>query len=77
MRCHSPVSRQCRSPGYHDEEGLDTHTHTHTHTQDNYCNPLCACTPRVNNNAVAAADNGNNNNNCNNDDEDEDDIIMY
>ena len=25
------------------------HTHTHTHTQDNYCNPRCACTPRVNN----------------------------
>ena len=24
------------------------HTHTHTHTQDDYCNPLCACTPRVN-----------------------------
>ena len=21
----------------------------HTHTQDNYCNPRCACTPRVNN----------------------------
>ena len=27
-----------------------THTHTHTHTQDNYCNPRCACTPRVNKN---------------------------
>ena len=25
-----------------------THTHTHTHTQDNYCNPRCACAPRVN-----------------------------
>ena len=25
-----------------------THTHTRTHTRDNYCNPLCACTPRVN-----------------------------
>ena len=24
-----------------------THTHTHTHTQDNYCNPRCACVPRV------------------------------
>ena len=23
-------------------------THTHTHTQDNYSNPCCACTPRVN-----------------------------
>ena len=27
----------------------DTHTHTHTHTRDNYCNPLRACAPRVNN----------------------------
>ena len=26
----------------------DRHTHRHTHTQDNYCNPRCACTPRVN-----------------------------
>ena len=24
-----------------------THAHTHTHTRDNYCNPLCACAPRV------------------------------
>ena len=24
-----------------------TYTHTHTHTRDNYCNLLCACTPRV------------------------------
>ena len=24
------------------------HIHTHTHTRDNYCNPLCACAPRVN-----------------------------
>ena len=23
-------------------------TNTHTHTQDNYCNPCCTCTPRVN-----------------------------
>ena len=22
--------------------------HTHTHTQDKYCNPRCACAPRVN-----------------------------
>ena len=27
----------------------DRHTDTHTHTRDNYCNPLCACAPRVNN----------------------------
>ena len=27
---------------------MDTHTHRHTHTQNNYCNPRCACTPRVN-----------------------------
>ena len=27
---------------------IQTHTHTHTHTRDNYCNPLCACAPRVN-----------------------------
>ena len=26
----------------------DRHTDTHTHTRDNYCNPLCACAPRVN-----------------------------
>ena len=26
----------------------DRHTHTHTHIRDNYCNPLCACAPRVN-----------------------------
>ena len=25
-----------------------TDTHTHTHIRDNYCNPLCACVPRVN-----------------------------
>ena len=25
-----------------------TYTHIHTHTRDNYCNPLCACAPRVN-----------------------------
>ena len=25
-----------------------TYTHTHTHTQTNYCNPCCACAPRVN-----------------------------
>ena len=25
-----------------------THTHTHTHTRDNYCNPLCADAPMVN-----------------------------
>ena len=25
-----------------------THARTHTHTRDNYCNPLCACAPRVN-----------------------------
>ena len=24
------------------------HGDTHTHTQDNYCNPRCACVPRVN-----------------------------
>ena len=29
---------------------MDTHTYTHTYTQDNYSNPRCACTPRVNNN---------------------------
>ena len=29
---------------------VDTHTHTHTHKdrQTNYCNPRCACVPRVN-----------------------------
>ena len=31
---------------------MDTHTYTHTYihtyTQDNYSNPRCACTPRVN-----------------------------
>ena len=26
-----------------------THTHTHPHTQPKYCNPRCACAPRVNN----------------------------
>ena len=26
----------------------DTHTHTHTDTQAKYCNPRCACVPRVN-----------------------------
>ena len=25
-----------------------THTYIHTHTRDDYCNPLCACAPRVN-----------------------------
>ena len=25
-----------------------TDRHTHTYTRDNYCNPLCACAPRVN-----------------------------
>ena len=25
------------------------HTHIHTYTRDNYSNPRCACTPRVNN----------------------------
>ena len=30
----------------------DRQTHTHTHTRDNYCNPLCACAPRVNNEVV-------------------------
>ena len=25
-----------------------THTHTHTDTQTKYCNPCCACAPRVN-----------------------------
>ena len=24
------------------------HTYIHTDTRDNYCNPLCACAPRVN-----------------------------
>ena len=24
-----------------------TYIHTDTHTRDNYCNPLCACAPRV------------------------------
>ena len=24
-----------------------THTHTHTDTQTKYCNPRCACAPRV------------------------------
>ena len=28
---------------------VDTHTHTHTATQNDYCNPRCACAPRVNN----------------------------
>ena len=27
----------------------DRYTDIHTHTRDNYCNPLCACVPRVNN----------------------------
>ena len=26
----------------------DRKTHTHTHTQSKYCNPHCACAPRVN-----------------------------
>ena len=26
----------------------DRQTHTHTYIQDNYCNPRCACAPRVN-----------------------------
>ena len=26
----------------------DRHTYIHTYTRDNYCNPLCACAPRVN-----------------------------
>ena len=26
-----------------------THTHTQTDTQNDYCNPRCACAPRVNN----------------------------
>ena len=26
----------------------DRHTYTHTYTQDDCCNPLCACAPRVN-----------------------------
>ena len=26
------------------------HTHTHTDTQTKYCNPRCACAPRVNKN---------------------------
>ena len=25
-----------------------TYIHTDTHTRDNYCNPRCACAPRVN-----------------------------
>ena len=29
--------------------------HTHTYTQDAYCNPLCACTPRVNEPEVGIA----------------------
>ena len=27
---------------------VDTHMHTHTDTQNDYCNPRCACVPRVN-----------------------------
>ena len=27
----------------------DSHTDIQTHTRDNYCNPRCACAPRVNN----------------------------
>ena len=27
---------------------MSGHTYTHTHTQDNYSNPRCACTRRVN-----------------------------
>ena len=27
---------------------VDTHTHTQTDTQNDYCNPRCACAPRVN-----------------------------
>ena len=27
----------------------DRHTYRQTDTRDNYCNPLCACAPRVNN----------------------------
>ena len=35
--------------GLYSQTDRHTHTHTHTHTQDNYCNPRCACMPRVNN----------------------------
>ena len=27
---------------------MSGHTYTHTYTQDNYSNPRCACTPKVN-----------------------------
>ena len=40
----------CRQTYIH----TDTHTHTHTHTRDNYCNPLCACAPRVNDCKIAS-----------------------
>ena len=32
----------------HGGRKLRTDTHTNTHTRDNYRNPHCACTPRVN-----------------------------
>ena len=32
----------------HTYRHTDRQTDTHTHIRDNYCNPLCACAPRVN-----------------------------
>ena len=31
-----------------------THTYVHTYTQNDYCNPRCACAPRVNNGSPLA-----------------------
>ena len=31
----------------HTDTHTHTHTHTHTDTQTKYCNPRCACAPRV------------------------------
>ena len=33
----------------------DRHTDIQTHTRDNYCNPRCACAPRVNNDMYTGA----------------------
>ena len=44
------VSIVCGTNNHVKSEMLsNAHTHTHTDTQTKYCNPRCACAPRVNN----------------------------
>ena len=43
------IARIARIAGVDRQTHIHTHTHIYVYIQDNYCNPRCACAPRVNN----------------------------